>query len=92
MNYYNYLFALEAKFQTISAFIEVDERNYHTFSTEISLIFLASCSEFEVVAKELCDTLESGFKNRYPRANISNIAEIILRDCPAIIQRLSIMS
>ncbi len=35
MNYYNYLFALEAKFQVISSFVEVDERNYHTFSTEI---------------------------------------------------------
>ncbi|WP_210151580.1 hypothetical protein [Chryseobacterium scophthalmum] len=88
MNYYNYLFALEAKFQAISAFVEVDERNYQTFSTEISLIFLASCSEFEVVAKELCETFEPGFKNDYPRANISNIADVILRNCPTIIDHV----
>ncbi|WP_312285908.1 hypothetical protein [Chryseobacterium gleum] len=88
MNYYNYLFALEAKFQTISAFVEIDERNYHTFSTEIALIFLASCSEFEVVAKELCEILEPGFKNRYSRANISNIADVVLRYCPMIIDHV----
>jgi len=88
VNYYNYLFALEAKFQTISAFVEIDERNYHTFSTEIALIFLASCSEFEVVAKELCEILEPGFKNRYSRANISNIADVVLRYCPMIIDHV----
>lgn len=88
MNYYNYLFALEAKFQTISAFVEIYERNYHTFSTEIALIFLASCSEFEVVAKELCEILEPGFKNRYSRANISNIADVVIRYCPMIIDHV----
>ncbi|MCY0977129.1 hypothetical protein PGH12_01575 [Chryseobacterium wangxinyae] len=88
MNYYNYLFALEAKFQLISSFVEVDERNYQTFSTEISLIFLASCSEFEVVAKELCEIFEPGFKNGHPKANISDIADVILRHCPTIIDHV----
>ncbi|MFC6101504.1 hypothetical protein [Olivibacter domesticus] len=84
MNYYNYFFSLEDKFKEISSFVEVDERNYQTFSTEISLTFFATCSEFEVVAKELCEILHPGFKAQYPRANIDNIADTILESYPTI--------
>lgn len=88
MNYYNYLLALESKFQAISIYVEIDERNYKTFSTEISLIYLATCSEFEVVAKELCEILEPGFKTINYRANITKITEVILRHFPAIIDHI----
>lgn len=39
MNYYNYLFALEAKFQVISSFVEFDERNYQTFLLKFHSFF-----------------------------------------------------
>ena len=87
INYYNYFLSLEKRFKKISNYVEVDERNSQTFSTEILLTFLATCSEFEVVSKELCEIIFPGFKGKYPKANIDNLVDIIIEHCPDIPSR-----
>ncbi|WP_288882561.1 hypothetical protein [Pedobacter panaciterrae] len=66
MNYHNYFVGLEDRFIDISKYVEVDELNYGTFSSELALLYMSVCSEFEVVSKELCSILD-------PQKNIVNI-------------------
>lgn len=65
MIFSNYFLSLEERFIALSRYIEIDDRNDETFSSEIALMYMASCSEFEVVAKQLCVLLgsEDALKN-----------------------------
>jgi hypothetical protein len=53
--YWNYFISIEDDLYRLSRFIEFDQRNENVFSIELVRLLISSSSEFEVVAKELCD-------------------------------------
>lgn len=52
--HWNYFLALEQDIIRLSRFIELDKDNFATFSPEITKIYLASASEFDIVSKNIC--------------------------------------
>lgn len=79
MNIENYFISIEKRFQNIATYVEIDNRNYNTFSAEISLIFMAACSEFEVIAKEVCKKLSTEF-SKISHPNIKNIEKVLINN------------
>ncbi len=66
--HWSYFLALEADMEKLSRYIEFTSDNYEVYSIELAHILLASSSEVDVVAKQLCSQLE-------PENNASNIKE-----------------
>lgn len=81
MDYYKFFFSLEDKFFQISKFVEINNDNYKTYSSEISIAFMSACAEFEVVAKALCVLCDSSFRKN---ANILRIAACLTIHFPSI--------
>ena len=67
--YWNYFISIEDDLYKLSRFIEFDQRNENVFSIELVRLLISSSSEFEVVAKELCNIKD-------PSIRISNINDI----------------
>lgn len=82
MDYHNYFITLEDKFLEISKYVEIDPKNFGTFSSEIAFLFMASCSEFEVVSKELCKILNPEFISE--GAKIVDIKKCLHQSLPEI--------
>jgi hypothetical protein len=57
--HWNYLLALERDLAQISRFVEFDSRNFECFSLEIARVLLAAAAETDVVAKQVCQSLNS---------------------------------
>lgn len=55
--YWRYFLALEKELSDLSRFIEFSIDNYRTYSIELARIYLAVCSEIDVVAKQLSVSL-----------------------------------
>jgi len=71
LDHWGYFLALEADLVTVSRYIEMHERNYGTFSIGLTHLFLATCSEIDVVLKELSllfTDREANNINHYQRA------------------------
>lgn len=60
--HWNYFLALESDLQNISKFIEFTSENFNVFSIELTLLFLATASEVDVVAKQLCNLTDQSNK------------------------------
>ena len=78
MHYWEYFLAIEDDLAKTSRFVEFVKDNYKTFSIEFARIILASSSEFDVVAKEICKSIS-------PQTNVKNINDyrnIILSKFP----------
>lgn len=52
--HWNYFLALESDLERLSRYVEFAKHNFHTYSIEIAHLLLATASEIDVVAKELC--------------------------------------
>ena len=52
--HWNYLLAIERDLETLSRYIEFDERNFRCFSLEIARVILAAGAEVDVVCKQIC--------------------------------------
>jgi len=55
--YWRYFLVLEQELSDLSRYIEFNSNNYSTYSIELARIYLAVCSEIDVVAKLLSDSL-----------------------------------
>ena len=78
--YWNYFLSLEDDFEKISRFIEICSDNNNTYSIELARNMLASCSEVDVVLKELCKLLSNDFN--FQRPNIDNYRDVIAEEIP----------
>lgn len=68
MIHWHYFLALEEDLARLSRFVEFDPRNDKTFSVELSRLYLATCSEIDVVLKQLA----SRYITLSARPNISD--------------------
>ncbi len=58
--HWNYLLSLDSDLYEISRFVEINKDNYKTYSLEFTRLFLAACSEIDVVAKLFCERIQPG--------------------------------
>jgi len=77
--YWNYFLALESDMQNVARFIEFTNSNFKTFSIELAHLLLASSSEVDVVAQELCKKLDPS-KNA---SNINHYRAVITKHLPS---------
>ena len=57
LEHWNYFLALEKDLENLSRYIEFCQSNFNCYSLEMARILLASSSEVDVVAKQLCKKL-----------------------------------
>ncbi len=76
--YWEYFLSIEDDLYKTSRFVEFVPENYNTFSIEFSRIILSSCSEIDVIAKEICSIISEEKK----ASNVSDYREIILSRFP----------
>lgn len=60
--HWRYFLALEEDVVSLSRYIEFTKNNFSTYSTELSSILLGAGSEVDVVAKQVCRTINSKTK------------------------------
>ena len=80
--HWNYFVALENDLAQVSRYIEFDKHNFKTYSIELAHLLLASASEVDVIAKEICCLLEPTTRAE----NINNYQAIIRRNIPEFIR------
>lgn len=77
LTHWSYFLALEADLKIISRYVELHESNYETFSIGLTQLFMAACSEIDVVFKQICDLL-TGKKlenmGAYTKASIEKLS------------------
>jgi hypothetical protein len=78
--HWNYLLALEKDLENVSRFIEFNNNNEKTYSIELAHLLLASSSEVDVVAKGICQMLDSVKRPR----TIDGYRTIIIHHLPEI--------
>lgn len=81
MRYWDYYCALESDCKHISRFIEFSDHNLKTNSIELTRLLLSSCSEIDVLFKEICSELADDRKAE----NINDYQEIIKEKLPELI-------
>lgn len=52
--HWNYYLALEQDVLSIALYVELDQRNFKTFSVEIARLLMSATQELDVVLKQLC--------------------------------------
>jgi len=81
MRYWNYFCALEQDLKKVSRFIEFSSDNMSTHSIELTRLLLSSCSEIDVIFKEICSLLDENSSveniNQYRREIKSLLPDII---------------
>lgn len=82
LSHWNYFLALEADLKTISRYIELHESNYSAFSIGLTQLFLAACSEIDVVLKAIC-SLSTG-KEPF---NMEGYSKVIFKKIPSLLNR-----
>lgn len=60
--HWNYFLALESDIENLARYIEFTRDNYKTYSTELTNILLACCSEVDVLSKLICQIRNSNSK------------------------------
>lgn len=60
LDHWNYFLALEKDLENLSRYVEFCQSNFKCHSLEMARILLAAASEVDVVAKQLCQKLNSG--------------------------------
>lgn len=78
-SYWNYYIVLEKKFLNTANYVEIDKRNYETFSIEYAHLLQSIGAELDNFFKEFC-----GFATT-EKKNISNYATVILSTYPDIV-------
>ena len=62
-SYWSYYLELEERMEETRRYIEYDENNFKTYSSNYLMLFQAVCSEIDVVGKELAAYFNTGFDN-----------------------------
>jgi len=57
--HWNYFLALEHDLEKVARFIEFSKQNFGVYSIELAHLLFAAASEVEVVAKQLCEHIDS---------------------------------
>lgn len=60
LDHWNYFLALEKDLENLSRYVEFCRSNFKCHSLEMARILLAAASEVDIVAKQLCQKLNSG--------------------------------
>ena len=60
LDHWNYFLALEKDLENLSRYVEFCQSNFECYSLEMARILLAAASEVDIVAKQLCQKLNSG--------------------------------
>lgn len=68
-SYWNYYLELERQLDSTKRYIEFDKHNFNTYSIEYLKLLQATCSEIEVVGKEISSEIGLDYK----KANIQKI-------------------
>ncbi len=71
--HWNLLIVLESDLDVVSRYIEFHPKNFATYSTELSKLLLSSCSEIDVVMKEICATVAPAAR----RNNVDAWADVV---------------
>ncbi len=78
--HWNYFLAIEDDLERLSRFVEIDRKNFESFSIEISRILLAAAAEVDVVCKQICKKLNPNSTAE----NINAYRDEICANYPAI--------
>ncbi|WP_143955644.1 hypothetical protein [Robertkochia solimangrovi] len=81
MRYWDYYCALESNFKKISRYIDFSNDNLKTHSIEMTRLILSSCSEIDVILKEICKELD----HNSIAINIREYQKIIKKELPDLI-------
>ena len=76
--YWEYFLALESDLEKCSRYVEFSSDNYETHSIEFARIIMAASSEFDTIAKEICD-----FLGNKKASGINEYAETIITKYPS---------
>lgn len=76
--HWNYFLGLEQDLISISRYVEFDEDNFSTFSTELLKLLFSASSEIDVVAKLLCHQINKESK----ASNIGHYRATIMKAYP----------
>lgn len=79
--HWNYFLALESDLERVSRYIEFVKSNFKTYSIELAHLLLAASSEVDVVAKALCQAIDSKAKLE----NIDQYKKTIRKQLPELI-------
>lgn len=90
MDYNRYFISLEDRFLDIARYIDINEKNIKTFSSEIAINYMAASSEFEVVLKELCKLICPDKNYRW--AKMSSMLDIVTSEYPSFISETVFLS
>ncbi|EHA1127621.1 hypothetical protein [Vibrio parahaemolyticus] len=71
--HWNLFSVLESDLSMVSRYIEFDERNFDTFSPELSKLLLSAGSEVDVIFKHMCARVDASA----PRRNILDYYKVI---------------
>lgn len=88
-NHWNYFLLLEKDFINLKNYIHVSERNFDTFSFELSKILQLACSEIDSICRLMCkiiDTNNNYFDDTNNSGNIKKYRNIILKTYPKLMQ------
>ncbi len=80
VSHWNYFLSLEDDISRLSRYVELHEDNYQTYSLELTRLLFSAASEVDVVARQLCERLDSG-SNAY---NIADFRKAIRHSYPQI--------
>lgn len=78
--HWNYFLAIESDLLNVARYIEPCEKNYKTYSLELSRILLASASEVDVLLMELCKRLDPSGK----ADSIGKYKDVVLGSFPGL--------
>ena len=79
--HWNYFLALENDLEKVSRYIEFVKANFKTYSIELAHLMLAASSEVDVVAKALCQKLDSKAELK----DINDYKKVINKQLPELI-------
>jgi len=72
-SYWKRFLYLEKKLIELSNYIDLDERNFKTFSLEIMSLYLSTCSEIEAIYKEISNKKGKNYNFREFRQDFSSL-------------------
>jgi hypothetical protein len=81
-HHWNYFLALENDVEQLARYIQFHKDNYRVYSIELVRLLFAASSEFEVVAKMLCEQLAPNA----PQSNIDHYRAVLKTYLPGVIE------
>jgi hypothetical protein len=81
-HHWNYFLALESDMERVTRYVEFNEKNYTVYSIELAHLLFTAASEFEVVAKLLCELINP----TAPRDCITDLRTLLNTYFPEIAQ------